>query len=89
MLYVACQPTRGLDLAAQEQVRNILLDERNRGKAVVWMSCDMDELLALSDRIAVMYEGRISGVVERGDPGGRAKIAQMMVGIRADSASPQ
>ncbi len=89
VLYVACQPTRGLDLAAQEQVRNILLDERNRGKAVVWMSSDMDELLALSDRIAVMYEGRISGVVERGDPGGRAKIAQMMVGIRADSASPQ
>ena len=53
------------------------------------MSSDMDELLALSDRIAVMYEGRISGVVDRGDPGGRSKIAQMMVGIRADSASLQ
>ncbi len=89
VLYVACQPTRGLDLAAQEQVRTILLDERSRGKAILWMSSDMDELLALSDRIAVMYEGRISGVVDRGDPDGSAKIARMMVGIRADAAPPR
>ena len=89
MLYVACQPTRGLDLAAQEQVRTILLDERNRGTAILCMSSDMDELLALSDRIAVMYEGRISGVVDRGDPDASAKIAQMMVGIRADAGSPR
>lgn len=87
VLYVACQPTRGLDLAAREQIQNILLDERNRGKAIVWMSSDIDELLALSDRIAVMYEGRIPGIVDRGDPGGRTKIAQMMVGIEADATT--
>lgn len=60
---IASQPTRGLDVGATEYVRNRLLEERARGTAIVLLSEDLDEVLALSDRIAVIYEGRIIGVV--------------------------
>ncbi|MBC7217206.1 MAG: ABC transporter ATP-binding protein [Candidatus Caldatribacterium sp.] len=61
MILVACQPTRGLDVAATEYLRNILLAARRRGKAVLLISADLDEVRALSDRVLVMYEGRIVG----------------------------
>jgi simple sugar transport system ATP-binding protein len=60
---IASQPTRGLDVGATEYVRNRLLEERTRGTAIVLLSEDLDEVLALSDRMAVIYEGRIMGVV--------------------------
>jgi len=60
---IAAQPTRGLDVGATEYVRKRLLEERARGTAVILLSEDLDEVLALSDRIAVIYEGKIMGVV--------------------------
>jgi simple sugar transport system ATP-binding protein len=68
-LLVAVHPTRGLDVGATEAVRRLLLDERDRGTAVLLISEDLDELLAVSDRIAVMFEGRIVDVfpVEEAD----------------------
>ena len=60
---IASQPTRGLDVGATEYVRKRLLEERERGTAVVLLSEDLDEVLALSDRIAVMYEGKIRGII--------------------------
>jgi len=60
---IASQPTRGLDVGATEYVRNRLLKERERGTAVVLLSEDLDEVLALSDRIAVIYEGSIRGII--------------------------
>ena len=60
---IAAQPTRGLDVGATEYVRKRLLEERTRGTAVILLSEDLDEVLALSDRIAVIYEGKIMGVV--------------------------
>jgi simple sugar transport system ATP-binding protein len=62
-LLVAVHPTRGLDVGATETVRRLLLEERDGGTAVLLISEDLDELLAISDRIAVIYEGRIIGVV--------------------------
>jgi len=59
---IAPQPTRGLDIGATEYVRNELLAQRERGAAVLLISEDLDEILALSDRIAVIYEGEIVGV---------------------------
>lgn len=56
---VVAQPTRGLDIGATEYVRQQLLDQRARGCAILLFSEDLDELLTLSDRVAVMYEGRI------------------------------
>ena len=63
---VANQPTRGLDIGASEYVRQKLLDARNEGCAVLLVSADLEEILQLSDRIAVIYDGRLMGVLPRG-----------------------
>ena len=52
---VVAQPTRGLDVGATEYVRRELLEQRSRGAAVLLISEDLDELLALADRLVVMY----------------------------------
>ena len=62
---VAASPTRGLDVAATDAVRALLLEAAARGVAILLISEDLDEILALADRIAVLYGGRIMGVVER------------------------
>ena len=62
-LIVAAQPTRGLDVGATDYVRNKLLAQRTRGAVILLISDDLDEILALSDRVAVMFEGRIMGVL--------------------------
>ncbi len=60
---IAAEPTRGLDVGATDYVRARLLEQRSRGAAVLLISEDLDEILALADRIAVIYEGRIMGVL--------------------------
>ena len=60
---IASQPTRGLDVGATEYIRKKLLEERDRGAAVILLSEDLDEIMALSDRIAVIYEGCIKGIL--------------------------
>jgi simple sugar transport system ATP-binding protein len=61
VILIARSPTQGLDVGATEAVRNHVLSERNRGTAVLLISEDLDELLALADRLVVMYEGAIVG----------------------------
>ncbi|RYM06661.1 ABC transporter ATP-binding protein [Sporolactobacillus sp. THM7-7] len=63
-LLMAAQPTRGLDLGAIEFIHNQLLEEKQKGKAVLLVSFELDEILHLSDRIAVIYEGRIMDIVK-------------------------
>jgi ABC-type uncharacterized transport system ATPase subunit len=65
-LLVAVQPTRGLDIAAVAAVRRKLLDEKARGTGVLLVSLDLEEVLALSDRIYVMFEGHVAGERPRG-----------------------
>ena len=60
-LLVACQPTRGLDVGAIEAVHRLLLERREQGAAILLVSEDLDEILALADRVDVMYEGQIVG----------------------------
>jgi len=62
---VAAQPTRGLDVGAIQYVHEQLLAQRARGAGILLISEDLDEILALADRIAVIYEGAIVGEVER------------------------
>jgi simple sugar transport system ATP-binding protein len=64
---IASQPTRGLDVGATEYVRKKLLDMKNQGCAILLISADLDEILAISDRIAVIYEGKIVAIRERND----------------------
>ena len=60
---IASQPTRGLDIAATEYIRNLLIEMRNQGKAILLVSADLDEVLSLSDRMAIMYDGRFLDIV--------------------------
>ncbi|MFZ5814409.1 MAG: ABC transporter ATP-binding protein [Bacillota bacterium] len=76
---VAAQPVRGLDVAATEAVHRLLLEARSAGKAILLISEDLDELLNLSDRIAVIHEGRIMGIVEA-RPEARTRIGLLMAG---------
>jgi len=62
-LLIAAQPTRGLDVGATEYIRSKILEQRSLGRAILLISEDLDEILSLSDRIAVMYEGEIMGIV--------------------------
>ncbi|PKM66040.1 MAG: heme ABC transporter ATP-binding protein [Firmicutes bacterium HGW-Firmicutes-2] len=63
-LLIAAQPTRGLDVGAIEYIHQRLVRERDSGKAILLMSLEMEEVLNLSDRIAVIYEGEIVGIVD-------------------------
>jgi ABC-type uncharacterized transport system ATPase subunit len=60
-LLLASQPTRGLDVGSIEFVHKRIIEERDRGTAVILVSSELDEIYALSDRIAIMYEGRFTG----------------------------
>ena len=60
-LLIAVNPTRGLDVGAIEYVHSYIVEQRNKGKAVLLVSFELDEIISLSDRIDVIYDGRISG----------------------------
>jgi simple sugar transport system ATP-binding protein len=77
--FVAAHPSRGLDVNATQEVQGALLAARDAGCAVLLISDDLDEILLMSDRIAVMYEGRIQGVMDRTDAD-RERIGLMMGG---------
>ena len=62
-LIIANKPTRGLDIGAAAYVNQKLTDERTRGAAILLLSSDLDELLALSDRILVIFEGQTMGII--------------------------
>lgn len=79
VLDIAAHPTRGLDLGAVTNVHDILMKERNRGAAVLFISAELQEIMALSDRIIVLYRGEIMGDVD-GETADTIKIGQMMLG---------
>lgn len=64
MLIVAMQPTRGLDVGATEYVQQCLLAERARGAAILYISTELEEVMAMSDRIAVIYEGQFVDILD-------------------------
>ena len=62
-LLIVSQPTRGLDVGAIEYIRKRIIAERDKGKAVIVVSFELDEILNVSDRIAVIHDGKIQGIV--------------------------
>ena len=62
-LLIASQPTRGLDVGSIEYIHSRIIEKRDEGTAVLLVSSELDEILALSDRIAVMYKGQIVAIV--------------------------
>jgi simple sugar transport system ATP-binding protein len=87
-LMVAVQPTRGLDVGAIETVHKLLLEQRAAGMAVLLISEDLDEILMIADRVAVIYEGRISPsiAVEEAEV---AQLGLMMTGTSAEAAAAE
>lgn len=79
---IAAQPTRGVDIGATEYIHQRLLDQREQGTATLLISEDLDEILALCDRIAVLYEGRIMGIVERANTTAE-QLGLLMAGVHA------
>ena len=77
-LIIAMQPTRGLDVGAIEFVHRTLMDARNKGKGVLLVSFELDEVLALSDRIGVMHNGKIVGILDRAEAN-RMTLGVMML----------
>jgi ribose transport system ATP-binding protein len=61
------EPTRGIDVGAKAEIYRLLRGLADRGVAIVMISSDMEEILRMSDRVAVMHEGRISGVLDHVD----------------------
>jgi simple sugar transport system ATP-binding protein len=82
---IAAQPTRGVDIGATEYIHQCLLDQRALGTATLLISEDLDEIMALADRIAVIYEGQIVGVVGR-DVANIEELGLMMAGARHEPA---
>lgn len=78
---IASQPTRGVDVGSIEFIHEQIVSERDRGKAVILISTELDEVLALADRIAVMYRGKIIGIV--GPETTRETLGKMMAGVSA------
>jgi general nucleoside transport system ATP-binding protein len=77
---IAAQPTRGLDIGATEYVHLRLLEQREEGTATVLISEDLDEILALSDRILVLFEGKVMGVLDH-DEATPEKLGLLMAGV--------
>ena len=84
---IAAQPTRGLDIGATEYVRQQLLEQRKQGAAIMLISEDLDEILALSDRIAVLYEGRVMDIVPRAEATPE-KLGLLMAGVHPGEGAP-
>lgn len=83
---IASQPTRGIDIAGTEAIRRNLIDYANRGAGVLLVSADLDEVLALSDRVIVLYEGR---VFDAGyyDEGIRKRVGDYMTGLSEEGCT--
>jgi simple sugar transport system ATP-binding protein len=85
-LLIAAQPTRGLDVGSIEFIHKTIVAERDRGVAVLLVSAELDEVMSLSDRIAVMYHGKIVGVVSAAETS-REDLGLLMAGAQPEVLS--
>lgn len=81
---IAVQPTRGLDIGSIVYIHNRIVEQRDAGKAVLLVSLELDEILDLSDRIAVINHGELIGIVDAKDTNEK-EVGLMMAGVRKDS----
>ncbi|MDR1588030.1 MAG: ABC transporter ATP-binding protein [Treponema sp.] len=79
-LLIFVQPTRGLDIGAIENIRKQILDERDRGKAILLVSLELDEVMALADTIGVIYNGRLLHVAAAGELSAN-EVGEYMMGV--------
>jgi simple sugar transport system ATP-binding protein len=84
-LVIASQPTRGIDVGSIEYIHSRIVEERDHGAAVLIVSSELDEIKALSDRILVMFEGRIAG--EFDGSATSTEIGLAMLGSQGEEAA--
>jgi simple sugar transport system ATP-binding protein len=84
-LLIVSEPTWGLDIVSSEFVYSVIMDMRKAGKAILLLSSNLDEILALSDRIAVMYKGEVVGVFDN-ECLDRESLGDYMLGLKRQSA---
>ncbi|WP_280768754.1 ABC transporter ATP-binding protein [Salipaludibacillus daqingensis] len=87
-LLIAAQPTRGLDVGAIEFIHKKLVEERDKGRAVLLVSLELDEVLNVSDRIAVIYEGKIVEILDAKDTDEK-ELGLLMAGGKREVGEPQ
>ena len=75
------EPTRGIDVGAKQEMYNLIREMVDEGKSVILISSEMGEVMGLSDRIVVLYEGQQMGILERGDFS-QERILTLASGIR-------
>src|SRR5437764_3522295 len=88
-LLVAAQPTRGVDVGSTEFIHRKLVEARDKGMAVPLISAELEEVLSLSDRIAVMYRGKIAGLVDAADATPELLGYMMATGNRPEGAAAE
>jgi simple sugar transport system ATP-binding protein len=86
-LLVASQPTRGLDVGSIEYIHGRIIEKRDQGVAILLVSTELDEIMALSDRIAVMYRGKIIDILSA-ETATKEKVGLLMAGVSQSSAVP-
>jgi simple sugar transport system ATP-binding protein len=79
-LLIASQPTRGLDVGSIEYIHRRIIEKRDEGTAVLLVSSELDEIMALSDRIAVMFRGKIMDIVSAAEAT-REQLGLLMLGM--------
>jgi simple sugar transport system ATP-binding protein len=84
-LLIASQPTRGLDVGSIEYIHRRIIEKRDQGTAILLVSTELDEILGLSDRIAVMYRGMIIDVLSA-EIATKEKVGLLMAGITQPTA---
>lgn len=82
-LLIASHPTRGVDIGSIEFIRSILIEEREENRAILLVSSDLEEILSLSDRIAVMFEGKIVDILDP-DEATEERLGRLMIGGEKD-----
>jgi len=81
------EPTRGIDVGAKAEIYRLMRDLADNGAVILMISSDMEEILNVSDRVAVMHEGQITGVLERADCN-EQNVMQLAVGKQIPAARP-
>jgi ABC-type uncharacterized transport system ATPase subunit len=84
---IANQPTRGLDVGSIEYIHKQIVENRDQGVAVLLVSAELDEIMSLSDRIAVMYHGQIVATMDA-DQATKSELGLLMAGATPHQAAP-
>ena len=83
-MLIACQPTRGVDISSIEYIHNKIIEQRNKGAAVLLISAELTEIMGLSDKIGMLYNGELVAIRENDDTVTEKEIGKYILNGRQD-----